>query len=171
MTFDHSRRVFVNKGAKLGLIASTGLAAYSLFGRTALAMERKFSVMKTPDEWRKVLTPEQFAVLRNHATERPFSSPLNAEKREGVYKCAGCETEVFSSHTKFESGTGWPSFYDPIEGGIGTQTDWKLLYPRTEVHCATCGGHLGHVFKDGPAPTGLRYCMNGVAMTFKPTKE
>jgi peptide-methionine (R)-S-oxide reductase len=124
--------------------------------------------MTTEAEWRAKLTPEQFQVLRKHGTERPGSSLLNEEHRAGVFKCAGCGTPVYRSETKFESGTGWPSFFAPIDGAIETSTDFKLIYPRTEVHCRVCGGHLGHVFKDGPEPTGLRYCMNGVAMTFEP---
>jgi len=123
--------------------------------------------MTTEAEWRAKLTPEQFQVLRKHGTERPGSSPLNEEHRAGVFRCAGCGTPVYRSETKFESGTGWPSFFAPIDGAIETSTDFKLIYPRTEVHCRVCGGHLGHVFKDGPEPTGLRYCMNGVAMTFE----
>jgi peptide-methionine (R)-S-oxide reductase len=107
-------------------------------------------------------------VLRQEDTERPFTSPLNSEKRKGNFVCAGCQTRLFSSSTKFESGTGWPSFYAPLAGGVGTRTDYKIVIPRTEVHCARCGGHLGHVFDDGPKPTGKRYCMNGVAMTFVP---
>jgi len=124
--------------------------------------------MTTEAEWRAKLTPEQFQVLRKHGTERPGSSPLNEEHRAGVFKCAGCGTPVYRSETKFDSGTGWPSFFAPVDGAIETSTDFKLIYPRTEVHCRVCGGHLGHVFKDGPKPTGLRYCMNGVAMTFEP---
>jgi len=124
--------------------------------------------MTTEAEWRAKLTPEQFQVLRKHGTERPGSSPLNEEHRAGVFKCAGCGTPVYRSETKFDSGTGWPSFFAPVDGAIETSTDFKLIYPRTEVHCRVCGGHLGHVFKDGPEPTGLRYCMNGVAMTFEP---
>ncbi|HMK67591.1 MAG TPA: peptide-methionine (R)-S-oxide reductase MsrB [Stellaceae bacterium] len=123
--------------------------------------------MTTEAEWRAKLTPEQFQVLRKHGTERAGSSPLNEEHRVGVFKCAGCGTPVYRSEAKFESGTGWPSFFAPIEGAIETSTDFKLIYPRTEVHCRVCGGHLGHVFKDGPKPTGLRYCMNGVAMKFE----
>ena len=124
--------------------------------------------MTTEAEWRAKLTPEQFQVLRKHGTERAGSSPLNEEHRAGVFKCAGCGTPVYRSEAKFDSGTGWPSFFASIEGAIETSTDFKLIYPRTEVHCRVCGGHLGHVFKDGPKPTGLRYCMNGVAMKFEP---
>ncbi len=119
-------------------------------------------------EWRARLTDVQYAVLRHEATEPPGSSPLNAEKREGAFLCAGCEQALFLSDTKYESGSGWPSFYAPIDGTVDTTTDHKLLVPRTEVHCGRCGGHLGHVFEDGPAPTGLRYCMNGAALKFAP---
>ncbi|MEL6111593.1 MAG: peptide-methionine (R)-S-oxide reductase MsrB [Pseudomonadota bacterium] len=118
-------------------------------------------------EWKKRLSPEAYAVLRKEATERPFSSPLNDEKRDGVFVCAGCGLPLFASDTKYESGTGWPSFFDHLPNALGTRTDYKLFVPRTEYHCARCGGHQGHVFKDGPAPTGLRYCNNGVALTFK----
>jgi peptide-methionine (R)-S-oxide reductase len=119
-------------------------------------------------DWRERLTPEQFRVLRKHGTERAGTSPLNAEKRAGTFACAGCGQELFASDAKFESGTGWPSFFAPIEGAVGTMKDRSLFMTRTEVHCARCGGHLGHVFPDGPAPTGQRYCMNGVAMRFEP---
>lgn len=121
-------------------------------------------------EWKERLKDqgEAYAVLRKDATERPFTSPLNEEKRDGVYACAGCGFDLFKSDTKFDSGTGWPSFFDYIPGALGTKTDFKLIIPRTEYHCARCGGHQGHVFKDGPEPTGLRYCNNGVALTFKP---
>lgn len=119
-------------------------------------------------EWRQRLTPEQYRVLRGHGTERAGTSPLDREKRAGTFLCAGCEQALFDSDTKFDSGTGWPSFFRPREGAIGTTTDRKFFMTRTEVHCARCGGHLGHVFEDGPAPTGLRYCMNGVAMKFTP---
>jgi peptide-methionine (R)-S-oxide reductase len=123
---------------------------------------------KTEEEWRKALTPEQFQVLRQHGTERAGTSPLNVEKRSGTFTCAGCGQPLFASDTKFESGTGWPSFFKPIEGGIATTTDRSYGMTRVEVHCAQCGGHLGHVFPDGPRPTGERYCMNGVALDFKP---
>lgn len=118
-------------------------------------------------DWKKRLSPEAYAVLRKEATERPFSSSLNDEKRDGVFVCAGCGLPLFASDTKYESGTGWPSFFDHLPNALGTRTDYKLFVPRTEYHCARCGGHQGHVFKDGPAPTGLRYCNNGVALTFK----
>ncbi len=119
-------------------------------------------------EWKERLSPEAYAVLRLEDTERPFTSPLNDEKRRGVFHCAGCDLELFSSDTKYDSGTGWPSFYDVMPGAVGTKTDTKLLSVRTEYHCARCLGHQGHVFNDGPAPTGLRYCNNGVALTFRP---
>ncbi len=136
-------------------------------GRAAATNER-FEIVKTEAEWREVLTPEQFAVLREHGTEPPGSSPLNEEHRPGTYVCAGCGLPLLSSETKFDSGTGWPSFWAPIEGAIGTSTDSSFFVTRTEVHCRRCGGHLGHVFEDGPEPTGLRYCMNGVALRFVP---
>jgi peptide-methionine (R)-S-oxide reductase len=125
-----------------------------------------FEVAKTDDEWRRLLSPAAYKVLRQHGTERPYTSPLNAEKRKGTFACAGCELPLFSSETKFESGTGWPSFYRPLADAVGTSSDRSLIIPRTEVHCRRCGGHLGHVFQDGPPPTGLRYCINGVALTF-----
>jgi peptide-methionine (R)-S-oxide reductase len=130
--------------------------------------KENFPVKKTPDEWKKILTKEQYHVLRDHGTERAFTSPLDKTYADGEYHCAGCDTKLFTSDTKFNSGTGWPSFWKPVEGGVGTTTDRSFFMTRTEVHCANCGGHLGHVFEDGPAPTGLRYCMNGVAMKFVP---
>lgn len=123
---------------------------------------------KTEDEWRATLTPEQYRVLRGHGTERAGTSPLNKEHREGLFRCAGCGQELFRSGTKFDSRTGWPSFWEPIEHAIETTSDRSLGMTRTEVHCARCKGHLGHVFEDGPPPTGLRYCMNGVALAFAP---
>jgi peptide-methionine (R)-S-oxide reductase len=126
----------------------------------------RFEIERTDAEWRGLLTRAQFDVLRLHRTEVPGSSPLNHEKRTGVYACAGCALPLFSSETKYDSRTGWPSFYQPLANAIGTARDYALLIPRTEVHCRRCGGHLGHVFEDGPPPTGLRYCMNGIAMTF-----
>ena len=120
------------------------------------------------DEWKKRLTPEQYRVLRQHGTERAGTSPLDKEKRAGTFACAGCGQKLFDSDTKFNSGTGWPSFFQPLEQAVGTTTDRSFFMTRTEVHCARCGGHLGHVFEDGPQPTGLRYCMNGVALKFEP---
>jgi peptide-methionine (R)-S-oxide reductase len=125
-------------------------------------------VVKTEDEWRKLLTSVQFDVLRQEGTERPFSSPLNNEKRKGTFVCAGCELVLFESKTKYDSGTGWPSFYAAIPDRVESKVDHKLMLPRNEYHCARCGGHQGHVFDDGPKPTGLRYCNNGVALKFIP---
>jgi peptide-methionine (R)-S-oxide reductase len=127
-----------------------------------------FEVSHSDAEWRGLLTGAQYAVLRQEATERPFSSPLDHEERPGTFACAGCDLPLFSSKTKYDSRTGWPSFWQPLDDAIGTSEDTFLAMKRTEVHCRRCGGHLGHVFNDGPRPTGLRYCMNGVAMTFKP---
>jgi peptide-methionine (R)-S-oxide reductase len=139
-----------------------------MFGSKEKHAEETFPVQKSEAEWRAQLSPEAFRVLRGHGTERPGTSPLNAEKRPGTFVCAGCGTPVFNAATKYESGTGWPSFYAPVEGGVATRADRSFFMTRTEVHCANCGGHLGHVFPDGPAPTGQRYCMNGAAMRFEP---
>lgn len=154
----------------LGLAAfSASMAAMRAMGSFAAEGSATFEITKTPEEWRKLLTPQQYSVLRSHGTERPFTSPLNDEKRAGTYNCGGCDLPLFSSETKYDSGTGWPSFWKPLDNAIGTREDrsWLLML-RIEVHCRRCGGHLGHVFEDGPQPTGLRYCMNGVAMKFVP---
>jgi peptide-methionine (R)-S-oxide reductase len=129
-----------------------------------------FPIQKSDDEWRKSLDPLQYQVLRKHGTERAGTSPLNNEKRKGAFRCAGCGEPLFDSGTKFESGTGWPSFWEPLPGAVGTSADRSFFTTRTEVHCAKCGGHLGHVFPDGPQPTGQRYCMNGAALTFEEKK-
>jgi peptide-methionine (R)-S-oxide reductase len=129
---------------------------------------KRYKIMKTEDEWKQALTPEQFKVLRKHGTERASSSPLDKEYDKGAYNCAGCDLPLFTSDTKFNSHTGWPSFFAPIEGAIATTTDKSLFMTRVEVHCSRCGGHLGHVFNDGPQPTGERYCMNGVSLKFIP---
>jgi peptide-methionine (R)-S-oxide reductase len=133
--------------------------------------DSKFEIEKTDNEWRENLTPEQFRVLRQHGTERAGTSPLNSEKRHGTFRCAGCGHPLFDSNTKFESGTGWPSFYAPLDLAVDTSVDTSHHMVRSEVHCAKCGGHLGHVFPDGPRPTGLRYCMNGTALDFEPERS
>jgi peptide-methionine (R)-S-oxide reductase len=149
--------------------ALAGVTSMRLFETSqAGAATETFEVTRTKDEWRRLLTPEQYNVLRDHGTERAGTSALDREKRAGTFLCAGCDLPVFSSEQKFDSGTGWPSFWAPLENAVGTSQDRKFFMTRTEVHCRRCGGHLGHVFEDGPKPTGLRYCMNGVAMTFKP---
>jgi len=145
-----------------------GAAALLLGAGAQAEKSRRFEVTRTDEEWRQLLTSEQYSVLRKHGTERAGASPLNQEKRQGAFHCAGCNLPLYSSDTKFESGTGWPSFWKPLDNAIGTTEDRAFLMTRTEVHCRRCGGHLGHVFNDGPRPTGLRYCMNGAAMTFKP---
>jgi peptide-methionine (R)-S-oxide reductase len=161
-----SRRLMVAGVGSFGLLA--GLRW--LHAGDAKA-DRKFEVTKTDAEWRKLLSPAAYKVLRDEGTERPFTSPLNHEKRKGIFACAGCELPLFSSETKFESGTGWPSFYRPLENAIGTTEDRSLFMLRTEVHCRRCGGHQGHVFEDGPPPTGLRYCINGVSLKFIPASD
>jgi peptide-methionine (R)-S-oxide reductase len=134
-------------------------------------MADETTIKKSEDEWRKTLTAPQYRVLRAHGTEPPGTSPLNQEKREGVFKCAGCGQPLFTSDTKYESCTGWPSFFRPLEGAVATSVDDSLFMRRIEVHCSRCGGHLGHVFPDGPQPTGQRFCMNGVAMVFEPDER
>ena len=145
--------------------------AAALAGDAQAETEARFEVTHTEDEWKKILTPDQFYVLREHGTERAGTSPLNKEKRKGTFVCAGCALPLYSSETKYESGTGWPSFWKPLDNAIGTSEDRSWFSVRTEVHCRRCGGHLGHVFEDGPKPTGLRYCMNGVAMKFEPASS
>src|SRR5579872_200181 len=156
-------RRFLLAGAAAGLGAA-GLSWRSVPSRAA----EVFEVAHSEAEWRKILTPEQYAVLRESATERPWTSPLLNEHHRGIFACAGCERDLFSSETKFDSGTGWPSFWAPLDKAIGTTEDRSWGMTRTAVHCSRCGGHLGHVFDDGPQPTGLRYCMNGLALSFKP---
>jgi peptide-methionine (R)-S-oxide reductase len=151
-------------------LGSAGFAALRLWPTTAQADET-FEVMHTDAEWRKLLTPVQYAVLRQASTEPPFTSALLHEARRGIFGCAGCARALFSSDTKFDSGTGWPSFWAPLDHAVETTSDSGFGMIRTAVHCARCGGHLGHVFDDGPKPTGLRYCMNGVALTFKPVAD
>lgn len=155
----------LSRRSMLGWLGA-GIALSAFWSDPLLA--RNWRVTHSDEEWRRKLGKEAYEVLRNHGTERPFSSPLDKEKRKGTYLCKGCGKELFSSETKYDSRTGWPSFWRPLPKAIGTSIDRKLGYPRTEVHCADCGGHLGHVFRDGPKPTGLRYCMNGVAMVFRP---
>jgi peptide-methionine (R)-S-oxide reductase len=157
------RRRFLRGAATVALAA----AALPLLRPGAAAAEG-FAITRSDAEWREMLTPWQYAVLRDHATERPFTSPLNGEKRAGIYHCAGCDQALYDAATKFDSGTGWPSFWQEIPGSVGTARDVSFLGIRTEVHCGRCGGHLGHVFDDGPPPTGLRHCINGVALTFRP---
>jgi peptide-methionine (R)-S-oxide reductase len=142
------------------------LGALGVFAMKRAEAANRFEVEKTDEEWRKQLSPAQYHVLREHGTERAGSSPLVNEHRPGTFQCAGCGLALFSSDTKFESGTGWPSFWSPLENSVGTTSDRSFWMVRTEVHCRRCGGHLGHVFNDGPPPTHLRYCMNGLAMTF-----
>ena len=158
-----TRRLLLTGGV-VGLAA----AASSPWWAAAPRAAGTFEVAHSDEEWRKLLTPDQYAVLRESATERAFTSPLLHEERRGTFACAGCDLDLFSSTTKFDSGTGWPSFWAPLENAVGTTEDTSFFMTRTAVHCRRCGGHLGHVFDDGPQPTGLRYCMNGVALTFKP---
>ena len=147
------------------------LGGYALLRPGAAMAERIERITRSDAEWKKLLTPQQYDVLRQEGTERPFTSPLNKEKRAGMFACAGCGLDLFPSRFKYDSGTGWPSFFDVLPGHVETKQDFQLLLPRTEYHCARCGGHHGHVFNDGPQPTGLRYCNNGVALVFKPEKN
>jgi peptide-methionine (R)-S-oxide reductase len=158
--------------SRRGLLAGVGavalIAGWRWMQGADAAPAGAFEIEKPDAEWRRLLTPAQYDVLRRHGTERAGSSPLDREKRKGTFACAGCDLPLFASETKFDSGTGWPSFYQPLPNAIGTSEDRSFLMKRTEVHCRRCGGHLGHVFDDGPPPTGLRYCMNGVALKFSP---
>ncbi len=160
-----TRRTWIT-GTLAAIAAAVGVANSRRAARSAQTYEVSYST----EEWKKRLTPEQFYVLREQGTETAFTSPLDLETRPGIYSCAGCELQLFSSKTKYDSGTGWPSFWAPLPNAIGTTRDTSFLEVRTEVHCRRCGGHLGHVFDDGPKPTGLRYCMNGVALVFKPAQ-
>ena len=163
----HRRQFLFVAGATLGLAPIVAWFARPSAAKRDVSAER-FPVLKTEDEWRRQLTSDQYYVLRDHGTERPGSSPLNQEKRKGTFLCAACGQALFDSDTKYESGTGWPSFYQPLDDAVGTSVDRSYFMVRTEVHCARCGSHLGHVFDDGHKPTGLRYCMNGVALAFRP---
>jgi peptide-methionine (R)-S-oxide reductase len=160
----------ISRTAFTGVLGALGALALGLGfpRRSAGAAQEHFEVTLTDAQWRARLKPQAYDVLRHEGTEYAFSSPLDEEKRPGLYACAGCEQHLFDAKTKFDSGTGWPSFYEPLPHAVETKNDYSLGMPRTEVHCSRCGGHLGHVFDDGPKPTGLRYCMNGVALDFHP---
>ena len=156
-----------SRRALLGTVGVGGVA-WLLLRPQQVDAAKQFAVTKTPAEWKRTLGPQRYRILREAGTERPYSSPLNKEHRRGVFTCAGCGLPLFSSTTKFDSGTGWPSFFRPLRNAVVTKSDRSLMMERTEVLCRRCGGHLGHVFEDGPQPTGLRYCMNGLALTFRP---
>ena len=158
----------IDRRRLLGIIGAGCTSAVLAACRATPAAAETFPVQLSDAQWRAKLSPEAYRVLRHEATERPFTSPLNNEKRAGTFICAGCAQPLFAARTKFESDTGWPSFWAPLKGAVGTRRDSTLGMTRTEVHCSRCGGHLGHVFDDGPPPTGKRYCMNGAAMAFRP---
>jgi peptide-methionine (R)-S-oxide reductase len=173
MSKEETQRLFTRRQ----ILATAGVFGFGFLlsnlrpfftGEARAADAESFEVTHTDAEWQSLLTPAQYRVLRREGTEFPFSSPLDHEKRRGVYTCAGCDLDLFSSDQKYDSGTGWPSFWKPLPHAVDTRRDYSLGVPRDEVRCRRCGGHLGHVFDDGPRPTGLRYCMNGVALTFKP---
>jgi peptide-methionine (R)-S-oxide reductase len=161
-----NRRSFLFSGAAVAFLAGT--TALWRMGKPTDARAETFEVTKTEEEWRALLSEAQYAVLREEDTEPAGTSPLNNEKRKGTFHCAGCDLPLYPSETKYESGTGWPSFWDSLPGAVGTKEDNSLFMTRTEVHCRRCGGHLGHIFDDGPPPTGKRHCLNGLALTFKP---
>ena len=161
-----NRRTLLLGGAASAVLFATLSPRRLTLGGQALA--ESFEVTRTDDQWRAALTPAQFAVLRQEDTESPWTSPLLKEHRKGVFHCAGCDLAAYSSEAKYDSGTGWPSFWEALPDAIGTKTDTSLLMTRTEVHCRRCGGHFGHIFDDGPQPTGKRHCINGLALTFKP---
>jgi len=164
-----AKKAMLDRRLLLAGVGAAGLlAALRWLAGSEVEAAGAFEIQKSDSEWRASLSKAQYDVLRLHHTETPGSSPLNKEKRKGTFACAGCDLPLFASETKYESGTGWPSFYAPLPDAIATSTDRLLFFPRTEVHCRRCGGHLGHVFEDGPPPTGLRYCMNGVALKFVP---
>jgi len=163
-----NRRQFMKISALAGLAVLSAPVLRSAWAGRQGGSSMIEKINKSDEEWKKLLTPEQYDVLRQEGTERAFSSELNKQYSKGTYVCAGCELALFTSDTKFDSGTGWPSFYAPIEGHVETKRDFKIILPRTEYHCARCGGHQGHVFNDGPKPTGQRWCNNGVALKFIP---
>lgn len=165
------RRNFIFNALTTILVLKLGVGGFSMTGRAQTTASSLDKLELSAEAWKARLSPEAFHVLREHGTERAFTSPLYTEKRKGMYHCAGCDLPLFTSDMKYDSGTGWPSFFDCLPGVLGTKTDYKLVVPRTEYHCIRCGGHHGHVFEDGPAPTGLRYCNNGVCLTFVPERE
>ncbi|MFK7962516.1 MAG: peptide-methionine (R)-S-oxide reductase MsrB [Burkholderiaceae bacterium] len=165
------RRRFLTWGLVAAPATAASVLALTSRQEPVQAATRADRIEKTPEQWREILTDEQFYILRKEGTEPAFSSPLNNEKRPGRFVCAGCRLPLFSSETKYDSGTGWPSFWEALPNSVDTKTDFKLILPRTEYHCARCGGHQGHVFNDGPKPTGKRYCNNGLALAFEASDE